>query len=63
MDLHLPDGDAVRNKAVMRRILKELQATGRAAGLTPMEIISGVVVVDDEWTPANVSFSWCISGV
>ncbi|KAK4165255.1 long-chain-fatty-acid--CoA ligase 1 [Cladorrhinum sp. PSN259] len=41
------------DKTVHLAILKELQATGRAGGLSGIEIIEGVVVVDDEWTPQN----------
>jgi long-chain acyl-CoA synthetase len=55
--LNVPDSDALHNKDVRARILKELQATGRKAGLSSMEIVSGVVAVDEEWTPANVSSS------
>lgn len=34
-------------------VLKELQSVGRAAGLSGMETVAGVVLVDDEWTPVN----------
>jgi long-chain acyl-CoA synthetase len=61
--LNLSDGDALHNKDVRARILKELQATGSKAGLSSMEIVSGVVAVDEEWTPANVSSSLRIAEV
>ena len=41
---------------VRAAVLKDLQATGRRAGLTGMEIVAGVVVTDEEWTPPSVSF-------
>jgi long-chain acyl-CoA synthetase len=34
-------------------VLKELQAAGKAGGLAGIEIIDGVVLADEEWTPAN----------
>ncbi|ODH28871.1 hypothetical protein ACO22_03860 [Paracoccidioides brasiliensis] len=34
-------------------VLKELQNAGRAGGLKPFEIIEGVVLSDEEWTPQN----------
>ncbi|RYP90014.1 hypothetical protein DL770_003859 [Monosporascus sp. CRB-9-2] len=34
-------------------VLKDLVAVGKRAGLTGLEIISGVALVDDEWTPVN----------
>ena len=42
---------------VREAVFKDLVAVGKKAGLTGLEIISGVALVDDEWTPANVSFS------
>ncbi|KAK4121747.1 acetyl-CoA synthetase-like protein [Parathielavia appendiculata] len=42
-----------QDKKVQAAVLKELQAAGRAGGLSGIEIIEGVVVVDDEWTPQN----------
>ena len=36
-------------------ILKEMQAVGKRSGLASMEIISGVILADEEWTPQNVS--------
>lgn len=45
----------VHNKKLQGAVLRELQAAGRAGGLSGIEIVEGVVVVDDEWTPQNVS--------
>ena len=36
-------------------VLKELQKAGRDGGLAGIEIIDGVVLADEEWTPQNVS--------
>lgn len=38
-------------------ILKELIASGRKGGLAGAELIQGVVMSDEEWTPQNVSLS------
>ena len=35
-------------------VLKELQGAGRQGGLAGLEIIDGVVLADEEWTPQNV---------
>ncbi|KAJ9151314.1 Acetyl-CoA synthetase-like protein [Pleurostoma richardsiae] len=42
-----------RDPKVLAAVLKDLQAVGREAGLVGIETISGVVLVDDEWTPAS----------
>lgn len=42
------------NKKMNGIVLKELQAKGRNGGLTGIEIIDGVVLADEEWTPQNV---------
>lgn len=34
-------------------VLKQLQDAGRTGGLSGIEIITGVVLADEEWTPAN----------
>lgn len=41
------------NKKVESAVLKDLQQVGKASGLSPLEIIAGVVIVDEEWTPAS----------
>lgn len=41
------------NKKVQSAVLKELQAAGRAGGLSGIEIIEGAVVSEEEWTPQN----------
>lgn len=53
-------GDSVavlaQDKQLQGAVLRELQTVGRAGGLSGIEIIEGVVIVDDEWTPQNVSW-------
>jgi long-chain acyl-CoA synthetase len=48
--------ELIHDKKVQQAVLKELQAAGRQGGLTGIEIIDGVVLSDEEWTPQNVSF-------
>jgi long-subunit acyl-CoA synthetase (AMP-forming) len=36
-------------------VLKEVQKAGRESGLAGIEIIDGIVMADEEWTPQNVS--------
>ena len=47
--------DLVHSKKLNTLVLKDLQAAGKAGGLNGIEIIDGVVMSEDEWTPANVS--------
>lgn len=47
----------VHDKKVQSAVLKEMQQAGKAGGLSGIEIIEGVVLSDEEWTPANVSHS------
>lgn len=47
--------ELVHNKKLQGVVLKELQAAGRSGGLAGIEIIEGVVLSDEEWTPQNVS--------
>ena len=50
--------DLVHNKKIQDTVLKELQAAGRAGGLSGIEIIQGAVLADEEWTPVNVRSSF-----
>jgi len=45
--------DLVHNKQIQDEVLKELQAAGRAGGLSGIEIIEGAILADEEWTPEN----------
>ena len=46
----------VHNEKLKGIVLKQLQTAGRAGGLKGIEIINGVVLADEEWTPHNVSY-------
>ena len=48
--------DLVHDKKLNGIVLKEMQAAGKEGGLTGIEMIDGVVMADEEWTPQNVSF-------
>ncbi|CZS97197.1 probable long-chain-fatty-acid-CoA ligase [Rhynchosporium agropyri] len=43
----------VQNDKISKLVLRELQDTGRKAGLAPFQILDGVVLTDAEWTPQN----------
>jgi long-chain acyl-CoA synthetase len=47
--------DLCHDEKVNAAVLKEMQSTGKKGGLTGIEIIEGVVLSDEEWTPQNVS--------
>ena len=47
--------DLAHSKEMNGIVLKEMQQTGRAGGLSGIEIIEGIVLADEEWTPQNVS--------
>ncbi|EAW13871.1 long-chain fatty acid-CoA ligase FAA1 [Aspergillus clavatus NRRL 1] len=43
----------VHNEKLKSIVLKQLQSAGKAGGLKGIEIIGGVVLSDEEWTPQN----------
>lgn len=45
----------VHNEKLKSLVLSQLQQAGRAGGLRGIEIVGGVVLSDEEWTPQNVS--------
>ncbi len=45
----------VHDKKLNAAVLKQMQDTGRGGGLNGIEIIDGLVMADEEWTPQNVS--------
>ena len=47
--------EMVKEKKLRDAVVKELQKAGRDGGLGGIEIIDAVVLIDDEWTPQNVS--------
>ena len=50
-------GDLVHDERIQQEVLKQMQVVGRRAGLANIEIIIGVVLSDEEWTPQNVSIA------
>ena len=57
-ELGVGQHDMYQNLKVRQAVLKELQAAGKQAGLTSLETVVGVVLVDGEWTPLNVSSTY-----
>lgn len=49
--------ELTHDKKMKEVVLKELQKTGRNLGLSGIEIIEGIALADEEWTPQNVSTS------
>jgi long-chain acyl-CoA synthetase len=47
--------ELVHDEKVNDAVLKQLQDVGRKGGLGGIEIIEGVILADEEWTPQNVS--------
>ena len=47
--------ELVHNDKLNGIILSEMQAAGKKGGLNGIEIIQGVVLAEEEWTPQNVS--------
>ncbi|KAK2013064.1 AMP-binding enzyme [Colletotrichum eremochloae] len=45
--------ELVHDKKLQSAVLKELQNAGRSGGLSGIEIVEGVVMSDEEWTPQN----------
>ncbi|KAI0477658.1 acetyl-CoA synthetase-like protein [Xylariaceae sp. FL0804] len=45
--------DMHRDKKVADAVLKDLTAVGKKGGLSGIEMVTGVVLVDEEWTPAS----------
>ncbi|KAF2433613.1 long-chain-fatty-acid-CoA ligase-like protein [Tothia fuscella] len=45
--------EMIHDQKVIDAVLKQLQDTGRKGGLSGIEIIEGVVLADEEWTPQN----------
>jgi len=48
--------ELVHDEKVNAAVLKEVQKAGRDGGLSGIEIVDGVVLADEEWTPQNVSY-------
>jgi long-chain acyl-CoA synthetase len=48
--------ELVHNDKLNSAVLKQLQSAGQKGGLASFELIAGVAMADEEWTPQNVSF-------
>jgi long-chain acyl-CoA synthetase len=46
-------GDLAHDPKIQAEVLKQMQAVGKKAALAGIEIIAGVVLADEEWTPQN----------
>ena len=46
----------VKDSRVIMAVFGELLSVAKRAGLTRMEWIQGLVLVEEEWTPENVRF-------
>ena len=46
----------IKSKDVMNLVMKDMLAAGKVAGLQGIELISGVVLTHEPWTPENVSW-------
>src|SRR5690606_12465453 len=55
-EMGVAEGGMYDDKRVRGAVLKALQDVARKEGLSGMETVAGVVLVEEEWTPANVSF-------
>ncbi|KAF2748751.1 acetyl-CoA synthetase-like protein [Sporormia fimetaria CBS 119925] len=45
--------ELVHDKKIINAVSRQLQDAGRKAGLAPFEIVQGVALADEEWTPQN----------
>lgn len=56
-ELGVAEKDMHGDKKIRDAVLKSLQGVAKKNGLSSMETVQGVVIVDEEWTPGNVSIS------
>lgn len=56
-ELGVDEHEMHSNEKVKSAVLKDLIDTGKRGGLGGIEFVSNVLLVEDEWTPANVSFA------
>ena len=47
--------ELINSDKMNKVVLKELQGAGKSGGLANFEMIEGVVLAEEEWTPQNVS--------
>lgn len=46
--------ELIHNKKLNNIVLQEMLKTGKGGGLNGIELIQGVAMAEEEWTPANV---------
>ena len=46
--------ELTNNKDVQETVMKDMLSAGKLAGLQGIELVSGIVLVHDTWTPENV---------
>jgi len=51
--------ELVHDEKLNGLVLKQMQDAGRKGGLSGIEIIDGLAMADEEWTPQNVSSKQC----
>jgi len=47
--------DMHNDSRVKDAVLKDLLSTGKSSGLQPLEMVAGVILAEEEWTPPTVS--------
>ncbi|QUC22918.1 uncharacterized protein UV8b_07159 [Ustilaginoidea virens] len=52
-NLGVDEHDMHTSAKVRDLVLKDLQSTGKRSGLSSMEIVAGVVITEEEWTPPS----------
>ncbi|KAL5615437.1 hypothetical protein BROUX41_005482 [Berkeleyomyces rouxiae] len=52
-ELGITDEHIYSNSKMQAAVLKDLTAIGRNTGLSSLELMAGVVICDEEWTPVN----------
>jgi long-chain acyl-CoA synthetase len=57
-EMGIDEHDMYTNPKMRDLVYKDMISYGKRAGLSPMEMIAGVVITDEEWTPDNVGFCY-----
>jgi long-chain acyl-CoA synthetase len=52
-ELGVDEHDMHTHPKVKDAVLKDLLSVGKGAGLSPLEMVAGVIISDEEWTPAS----------
>lgn len=54
-ELGVDEHDMYHSPKMVSAVFKDMVAHGKRANLAPIEMIAGLVITDEEWTPINVS--------